>query len=358
MLGGTRWPAALLWSVALVQLAARAGARCHAGKPAYGCYDARNASRRALLHARVMPFEYIKSGSQRITLLWNRTMTQEACASACFRGNYEVMGLMTPNRSSSSNWCLCANRTGWIHTAHDDDDAATPPPPDDHMWWRPPASWVSNLTFCAPPPGSGATCASNSSEECGGATHAAIYPLVGCSSISPWPPTPSTYSCSYLTGNCVPGTGNMTDAECLSMCVVPAPTPPTPTPAPPTSEVGPILGGVGGMVALGALLLFFRGRGKKDDRDGHRAAMDEKLLGMGAVAVVTKDDSPEPIEKRTTGEWIRCPPFVPPRVTLHAASRASRASRAHPRNPACPPPAQTSASTPWAGGCTTSAPTT
>ena len=188
MLGGTRWPAALLWSVALVQLAARAGARCHAGKPAYGCYDARNASRRALLHARVMPYEYIKSQGEIITLLSNRTMTQEFCASACFRGNYEVMGLMTPNRSSSSNWCLCANRTGWIHTAHDDDDAATPPPPDDHMWWRPPASWVSNLTFCAPPPGSGATCASNSSEECGGATHAAIYPLVGCSYPSPWQP--------------------------------------------------------------------------------------------------------------------------------------------------------------------------
>ena len=103
MLGARRWPAALLWSVALVQLAARAGAKCYAGKPAYGCYDARNASRRALLHVRVMPYEYIKSQGERITLLSNRTMTQEFCASACFRGNYEVMGLMTPNRSSSTN---------------------------------------------------------------------------------------------------------------------------------------------------------------------------------------------------------------------------------------------------------------
>ena len=69
MLGARRWPAALLWSVALVQLAARAGAKCYAGKPAYGCYDARNASRRALLHVRVMPYEYIKSQGERITLL-------------------------------------------------------------------------------------------------------------------------------------------------------------------------------------------------------------------------------------------------------------------------------------------------
>ena len=130
----------------------------------------------------------------------------------------------------------------------------------------------------------------------------------------PPPPTPSTYSCSKLTGNCVPGKGNMTNAECLSMCVLtakptpapPAPTPPPPTPGPPTSEVGPILGGVGGMVALAALLLFLHGRSKKKDgrdSDAYGAAMDEKLLGMGApLAVVTKDDSPEPIEKRTTGE--------------------------------------------------------